>query len=60
MFRFGGGEVGRLGDNAVEADWIEGLVTVVKTEFGDHFGLLRNDPQVVIKAADVCTSTGIE
>lgn len=53
-------EFRRLGDNTVEADGVEGLMTVVESKFGDDFGVLGDNPKVVIEATDVGASTGIE
>ena len=60
MLGFGGGEIGRVRNNAVEADWVKGVVTVVEAEFGNEFGFARDDPKVEVEAADVGTTAGVE
>lgn len=57
---FSGCKVRRLGNDTIEAEWVKGLVTVEKTEFGNKIGSLGDDPEVVIETTDIAATTGVE
>lgn len=60
MLGFGGGEIGRVSNNAVQADRVKGVVTVVEAEFGNEFRFARDNPKVEVEVADVGTTAGVE
>ena len=55
-----GFEIGWVSNDAVEADGVERLMTVIKAEFGDNFRVAGYNPEVTIEAADVGTSTRVK
>ena len=60
MSGFGCSEVGRLGDDTIEADRVERVVAVMKPELSNDVGSLRDDPEVIIESANIGATTGVK